>query len=609
MRQGKQILVICHILLLCLFGLAAQTPSQAIDRARVLYNQGSFQDAYDLIESKVLAKDTEVKILNSASSLLTYMGVSEYEFKNYKNAYAAFKKSLVYQPTNALAIQNITQMERELDVLNLKNSKDSSSAKPSASPSAPVSPTELNALISRIWEEENKLSMAEKTESYAKENRDLKGQLDQQRMLNQQTLQLLKKIAEAQASQQKPQIIVQSDPNLQTLTNLVGTQNELLSKGSWTNTLVVVSLIVVALVFIGIFAFILLFSLRARRRRASVSTYGLAGLGQAAATEVRAEMLASPERPLLEYLESSASSSKALMTEEDVQKQVLRAERLTKMLDEAKTGGLSWDMVKAYMDDLDTELKAEILSIVEARIEEGDLISNQAVLPIIFPFLTDYDDYLRDRAEKAAAAALIEEESDLSNKHEGPFEVKALLSIPERLKVVLKGRDQSIVTAKLSRSIGRHMGFSADDCQRLYRAALAHDAGYLMLDKDKLQEILAKPDISPQEFEFIQSHTIKGPEYFGEAELPADIREAILFHHERNDGSGYPDGLKKDQIPLFARVIGVAESFAALMASRPHRDKTELGNALAIIRDARFKFDHDIVEALSAVVQEKGMAK
>ena len=97
--------------------------------------------------------------------------------------------------------------------------------------------------------------------------------------------------------------------------------------------------------------------------------------------------------------------------------------------------------------------------------------------------------------------------------------------------------------------------------------------------------------------------------YFGEIELPVEFKNAIVHHHERNDGSGYPDGLRKESIPLFAKLIGIAETFSALVSKRPYRNKRDVAYALAIISDgARSKFDAAHVEALVKVASSIGAA-
>jgi energy-coupling factor transport system substrate-specific component len=151
------------------------------------------------------------------------------------------------------------------------------------------------------------------------------------------------------------------------------------------------------------------------------------------------------------------------------------------------------------------------------------------------------------------------------------------------------------------------LGLSNDQSNLLYKAALAHDCGYLMLDKDELQRIVSKPEITEEEFGFIQSHAVKGPQYFSDIDLPEEFKQALLYHHERNDGTGYPDGLKKEQIPLFAKIISVAETFASLVSKRSYRDKHSLEHALAILKDGtRSKFDSDIVDALCKVASTIG---
>jgi len=602
MAKASRVGIVLSIFLILCASLAAQSGTQVIDQARVLYNSGSFQKAFDLIDKNVTPQTADENLKKSAILQLNLMGVSEFEFENFKSAYACFKKVSSLQPDNALASQYKQSIESTMDVNALKDKDAATSAGTAPTAGTSAKAPDVQSLISKVWAEEQALSQTEKSQATLKENVNLQAQLAQQRSLNDETMQLLKRIAEKQAN---PTIVIQSDPALQALTTVVGDQTKIMKSGSWTNVLTIIAVILLGLIILGAMLLFVVILVRSRRpRRAGEAPSPFAGFAGPALPGVQQEALAAPERPLLEYIASNPENA----DEAEVQKLVMRATRLTRMIEEAKLGGKGWDSVRSYLDELNVELKAEILQLVEDKIEQGELLSNQAVLPIIFPFLTDYDDYLRDRAEKTAAAALIASEADEAAET-GPFDLKALLAIPEKLKTVLIGRDQSLSTAKLSRSIARQLGFSADDCQSVYKAAIAHDAGYLMLESDALAAILRKPQLSDGDFQFIKSHTLKGPEYFGDAEVPEDIRDAMLYHHERNDGSGYPNGLKKDQIPLFARVIGVAESFTALMANRPDREKLEVASALAIIRDSRAKFDQDIVAALAAVVKSGGARK
>jgi HD-GYP domain-containing protein (c-di-GMP phosphodiesterase class II) len=128
-----------------------------------------------------------------------------------------------------------------------------------------------------------------------------------------------------------------------------------------------------------------------------------------------------------------------------------------------------------------------------------------------------------------------------------------------------------------------------------------------LLDRDKLKRLLGKTSLTEEDHRFIRSHARKGMEYFKGAQVPLAIRGAILSHHERNDGSGYPRGLTSPKIPLFAKIIGVAETFIALNSTRPYREKLGAESALAVVRDGIGRcFDKEHVDALAELVRHAG---
>jgi energy-coupling factor transport system substrate-specific component len=127
------------------------------------------------------------------------------------------------------------------------------------------------------------------------------------------------------------------------------------------------------------------------------------------------------------------------------------------------------------------------------------------------------------------------------------------------------------------------------------------------MDEDQLKRVLGKPMLAEEDFEFIRGHTKKGVEYFKGVKMPEEFKDAILHHHERNDGSGYPKGLKGDAIPLFAKIIGVAETYVALTSMRPYREKLSYEAAIAVIRDGVGKrFDREHIDALAEAVRRLG---
>jgi len=519
------------------------------------------------------------------------------------------------------------------------------SAPAPAAPSAEVlsQQAQLLAMEDELKKAGARMSSMESTvASTSTENQALKGQIDQQIKLIQslidaqqktasasapaprqssqdqaimaQTMQILAKLAEQEKSQQP--VVVQSSDEIKILArSLVNQQDRLSSGNALTNGLLVALIALFGLIGLSVGATIFL-AARARRKQqpayATVFSPELtAGMIEDDSEAMAIEAPRSDSKtPLLEFIsrddQKGGAGSEALIKHD-----LIKAERLKRMYDEVRSGSLSWDTIRSYIGELEVALRADILKVVEQKLDEGDLLSNEAILPVLFPFLTDYDDFIREKSVALARRALLEDkrsgEAADGSSDDDPFGLKHLLIIPEELQRLFKGQDQSLVTAKLSRGIGKELGLSNADCNLLYRAALAHDCGYLVLDRDRLQATIAKPEITEDDFEFIKSHTVKGISFFEGAQPPKAIQEAILYHHERNDGSGYPDGLKKDAIPPFAKIIGVAETFAALVSKRAYREKRDIQNALAIISDGtRTKFDSDIVQALTKTAMVAG---
>jgi HD-GYP domain-containing protein (c-di-GMP phosphodiesterase class II) len=133
-------------------------------------------------------------------------------------------------------------------------------------------------------------------------------------------------------------------------------------------------------------------------------------------------------------------------------------------------------------------------------------------------------------------------------------------------------------------------------------AARLHDIGKIAVP----DSILAKPGpLDAEEFDLVKTHTIVGAELLSSWGLPgpADI---VRQHHERIDGTGYPSGLRGEQICLEARVIHVADAYTAMTRDRPYRKALAEDEALAeLARHAGSQFDADVVAALIAVERER----
>lgn len=156
--------------------------------------------------------------------------------------------------------------------------------------------------------------------------------------------------------------------------------------------------------------------------------------------------------------------------------------------------------------------------------------------------------------------------------------------------------------AKYSRVIAEAMGVTSERCELIEDAAPLHDIGKLGVPDDVLRK---KGRLTPSEWETIKKHTIdgysilrlehRGIKRFPEVEMGAMIARS---HHEKYDGSGYPEGLYGEQIPRPARIIAVADVFDALMSERPYKKPWPLDTALNYLKSERGKhFDPKCVNA------------
>ena len=161
--------------------------------------------------------------------------------------------------------------------------------------------------------------------------------------------------------------------------------------------------------------------------------------------------------------------------------------------------------------------------------------------------------------------------------------------------------------AEYSVDIARKLGLSEADVENIRMAALLHDLGKITVPDD----ILKKPGrLSAEEMEVIRKHPAHGAKMIESIEPMKDAREIIRHHHEYYDGSGYPDGLRGEDIPLGARIIGVADAFDAMTSNRPYRKALPMDKVIKELKDfSGIQFDPDIVKVLILILREKGILK
>jgi diguanylate cyclase (GGDEF)-like protein len=152
-------------------------------------------------------------------------------------------------------------------------------------------------------------------------------------------------------------------------------------------------------------------------------------------------------------------------------------------------------------------------------------------------------------------------------------------------------------------AVADEMGIEREHREQLVFGSLLHDVGKIGIS----ERILLKPaKLTDEEFGVVKLHPRIGYRLIDQVEALRPIAPAILHHHERWDGGGYPDGLAGDDIPLEARIVAVADSFSAMTAERPYRKRMSLDQACAELeRCAGTQFDPDVVRVFVDKVRNK----
>jgi putative two-component system response regulator len=148
--------------------------------------------------------------------------------------------------------------------------------------------------------------------------------------------------------------------------------------------------------------------------------------------------------------------------------------------------------------------------------------------------------------------------------------------------------------AETARRIGARMGLSPEEQDALYRGGIIHDIGKIGVP----DAILLKPgQLDYEERVKMNLHPVIGESIVAPLQSSADLRPMIRHHHERYDGTGYPDRLANDEIPLLARIMSVCDAYDALINDRPYRDHLSREEALAILQNgAGLQWDPKIVQ-------------
>lgn len=162
--------------------------------------------------------------------------------------------------------------------------------------------------------------------------------------------------------------------------------------------------------------------------------------------------------------------------------------------------------------------------------------------------------------------------------------------------------EHSYRVSQYSVAIAKRCGYTREQCENLRQMALLHDIGKIGIP----DAILNKPDkLTDEEYEIMKTHVLRGGEILKDFTMIENVNVGALYHHERYDGKGYCHGLKGEEIPLDARIIGIADAFDAMTANRVYRKQLNLDFVLAELkRCSGTQFDPDLVEIMLTLIEE-----
>ena len=147
----------------------------------------------------------------------------------------------------------------------------------------------------------------------------------------------------------------------------------------------------------------------------------------------------------------------------------------------------------------------------------------------------------------------------------------------------------------------KELGYSEEQRENLRKTAILHDIGKIGIP----DSVLNKPaKLTDEEYSIMKSHVIRGAEILRNFTMIENVADGALYHHERYDGRGYANGLKGEEIPLNARIIGIADAFDAMTANRVYRKKLDLDFVIAGLKKGRgTQFDPKLVDIMLKLIE------
>jgi putative nucleotidyltransferase with HDIG domain len=185
------------------------------------------------------------------------------------------------------------------------------------------------------------------------------------------------------------------------------------------------------------------------------------------------------------------------------------------------------------------------------------------------------------------------------------------IGLAAAMVVLLDSKDEytashSAAVAMYCRDMAGVLDLPEEDAEALHLAGLLHDLGKVGTPDAILRK---EGELDQEEWSFIHQHPSKGAEVLSHLAAYQDVADIVQFHHERLDGSGYPNGVLADDIPELSKILAVADTYHAMTSNRPYRDALSSFEALKELRMLAGKtLDNRYVEALAGVLRDKDLA-
>jgi putative two-component system response regulator len=215
------------------------------------------------------------------------------------------------------------------------------------------------------------------------------------------------------------------------------------------------------------------------------------------------------------------------------------------------------------------------------------------------------DDFVTLPADRAELLARVR---SLARIRRHTDEMDSASAIISTLAVMVESRDGHSEghcqrMAHYASALGRAMGLGESDVQTLDRGGFLHDIGMLAIPDTLLR---TPGPLKPEDYELIRSHTVVGDELCSRLRSLQALRPIVRSHHERQDGSGYPDGLKGADVPLLAQIVGLVDAFDAITSKRAYSQQQPAAVALTVLqRQVELGWRRaDLVAAFRDLVQQ-----